>query len=259
MTAPKWWDITIKKGILELDHVKAMFERAKADKFVIGEEVGTLTGYKHFQCKGHFRKPYTLNEMKKFFGEDAHCEPSIVKDFAYCEKEGKFYRSWQGPLAKFFDLELRPWQGQAIADLIEQTERQVTVIIDKIGNHGKSYLSKHLVAKYNYCYVPPMPSAEDYMFMAMAHHTAKGFVFDIPKSENTQQEKAMWSAMETIKNGYIYDKRYNFTEMWIEPPKMLVLTNDKPPKNMLSEDRWRLLELIDAGNASFLTKWKEDL
>lgn len=259
MTAPKWWDLTIPKGMLTTKQVVEMFERAHSDKFVIGEEVGTLTGYEHFQCKGHFRKPYTQNEIKKIFGESVHCEPSIVKDFTYCEKEGKFYRSWQGALAPFYDLELRPWQGQAIADLKEQSERECTVIIDKIGNHGKSYLSKHLVAKYNYAYVPPMTSAEDYMFMAMAHPSAKGFIFDIPKSENTQQEKAMWSAMETIKNGYLYDKRYSFQEKWIEPPKMLVLTNDKPPKNMLSEDRWRLLELIDRGQASYLTPWEDEI
>lgn len=259
MTAPKWWDLTIPKGQLTTDMVVKMFENAKADKFVIGEEKGTLTGYEHFQCKAHFRKPYTLNELKKFFGETVHCEPSICKDFAYCEKEGKFYRSWQGPLAKYHDIDLRQWQGEAVAELCDQNDRQVTVIIGRDGAEGKSTLAKYLVVRYNYAYVPAMPNFEDYMFMAMAHPNAKGFIFDIPKADNAQQEKAMWCAMETIKNGYLYDKRYLFSERWIEPPKMLVFSNACPPKDMLTEDRWRIFEIYKDRfeSAPSLHRWCE--
>lgn len=239
MTAPRWWDLTIPKGVLETKHIVSLFERAKADRFVIGEEKGTITGYEHFQCKAHFRKPMTLNEMKTFFGEQAHCEPSICKDFSYCEKEGKFYRSWQGALAQFHDIELRNWQKQVITDLEMQNDRQVTVVKDEMGNNGKSWLAKHLVAKYNYAYVPAMPQFEDYMFMAMAHPNAKGFVFDLPRADTIQQKKAMWMAMETIKNGYLYDKRYEFKEQWREPPKMVVFCNEDVPVEVLSKDRWR--------------------
>lgn len=245
MTAPKWWDITIPKGQMTTEMVVAMFENAKADKFVIGEEVGKLTGYEHFQCKAHFRKPYTLNELQKLFGQGNHFEPSICKDFGYCEKEGKFYRSWEGALAPFHDIELRPWQGQVIADLMEQNDRQVTVVMGK-GNDGKSWLAKHLVAKYRYAYVPAMPQFEDYMFMAMAHDGAKGFIFDLPRADTIQQKKAMWMAMETIKNGYLYDKRYEFKEKWITPPKMLVFCNEMPPEDVLTKDRWRKYIIDDS-------------
>lgn len=258
MTAPKWYDLTIKKGLLTIEMVRDMFENAKADKYVIGEEEGTLTGYKHFQCKAHFRKPYTINELKKFFGENAHFEPSICKDFSYCEKEGKFYRSWEGALAPYHDLELRDWQGECIAELEDQNDRQVTVIIDPNGNKGKSWLAKHLVAKYRYAYVPAMPNFEDYMFMAMAHEHAKGFIFDVPKADTLQQKKAMWMAMETIKNGYLYDKRYEFKEKWIDAPKMLVFSNDTPPTDTLSKDRWRIYTIEAEFGGHHLEPWRLD-
>lgn len=253
MTAPRWWDLTIPKGMMTTKMVADMFERAHSDKYVIGEEEGTLTGYKHFQCKGHFRKPYTLNEIKKIFGDGIHAEPSIVKDFSYCEKEGKFYRSWQGALATYNDIKLRPWQGETVADLLEQGDRQVTVVIGE-GNNGKSWLAKHLVAKYNYAYVPAMPDFEDYMFMAMAHPNAKGFVFDVPRADTLKAKKAMWMAMETIKNGYLYDKRYEFKERWIEPPKMLVFANEEPPREVLTKDRWRTYYITNMWGEEHLEK-----
>lgn len=256
MTAPKWWDFTIPRGNLELKTIVASFERAKADKFVIGQEVGTQTGYEHFQCKGHFRKPMTMNELKAFFPIGSHAEPSICKDFSYCEKEGNFYRSWEGALAPFHDLTLRNWQGEVIEELADQNERQVTVIVDQNGNKGKSWLAKHLVAKYRYAYVPAMPSFEDYMFMAMAHENAPGFIFDLPKSADNRIEKAMWMAMETIKNGYLYDKRYEFKEKWIAPPKMLVFTNDLPPKDMLTKDRWRTYTIETEYGGHHLEPWE---
>lgn len=260
MTAPKWWDFTIPKKDVTKDELVKRFENAKADKFVIGEEVGKLTEYEHYQCKAHFRKPMTFEELEKYIGKFYH-QPSITKDFSYCEKEGKFYRSWQGALAKYHDIELLPWQGETIAELCDQNDRQITVVLDRNGNKGKSWLAKHLVVKYNFAYVPAMPNFEDYMFMAMAHPNADGFIFDIPRADNSEQCKAMWCAMETIKNGYLYDKRYTFTEKWIEAPKMLVFTNDKPPYTMLSEDRWRIYEIQRDkwDNTDHIERWEEDI
>lgn len=246
MTQPKWFDFTAPRtNDNELETMIKAFKSWKAEKFVIGKETGKETGYEHWQGRVVFRKPMTMKELLKLsieMGTKApHWTPTHVKDFSYCEKEGNYYRSWEGALAKYRNIELREWQKMAIADVIgEQGDRQVTCIVDRIGNNGKSWLAKHLVIEYGFAYVPAMPNFEDYMFMAMAHENAKGFIFDLPRADTIQQKKAMWMAMETIKNGYLYDKRYSFREMWIEPPKMLVLCNEEPPTDMLSADRWRI-------------------
>jgi hypothetical protein len=90
-----------------------------------------------------------------------------------------------------------------------------------------------------------MQNFEDFMFMAMAHHNARGFIFDLPRADDIAKKKQMWMAIETIKNGYLYDKRYNFREMWIEPPKILVFANDNPPFESLSADRWKAYFIDD--------------
>lgn len=241
MTAPKWYDGTCKASEISQESLISALKSWKADKFVIGHEFGHDTGYEHWQIRVVFKKPTTIEQLLKFNienGVTCHWTPTHVHDFAYCEKDGEYYRSWEGALGKYRDIKLKAWQGQAVADLCEQNDRQVTVIQSE-GNDGKSWLAKHLVVKYGYAYVPAMPNFEDYMFMAMAHPEAKGFIFDLPRADTIQQKKAMWMAMETIKNGYLYDKRYNFREMWIEPPKMLVLANERPPREVLTKDRWR--------------------
>lgn len=253
MTKPKWYDFTIPREDEKFENLCTALKSWKAEKFVIGIETGGNTGYEHWQGRVVFKKPMTLAELLKLQIEagvkPGHWTPTHVHNFDYCEKEGNFYRSWEGALAKYRDLELREWQKECIADVLgEQSERQCTVIVDYCGNQGKSYLAKHLVVKYGFAYVPAMPNFEDYMFMAMAHSSAKGFIFDLPRADTIQQKKAMWMAMETIKNGYLYDKRYEFREMWIEPPKMLVLCNEEPPKDMLSLDRWRIYYLYDRWN-----------
>lgn len=249
MTAPKWFDFTIPRDDTKFENLCTALKNWKAERFVIGIETGK-TGYEHWQGRVQFRKPMTLTELLKLQIEaqvdPGHWTPTHVRNFDYCEKEGNYYRSWEGALARYRDLELKEWQKQCIAEVLgEQGERQVTVIVDINGNIGKSYLAKHMVVKYGFAYVPAMPNFEDYMFMAMAHDTAKGFIFDLPRADTIQQKKAMWMAMETIKNGYLYDKRYTFTEKWIEPPKMLVLANEEPPYETLSKDRWRIWTISD--------------
>lgn len=249
MTAPKWYDFTQKRAEIGLDDLIKAFGLLKTERFVIGEETG-IGGYEHYQCRIQFKKPYTMNELRQFnerFGITGHWSPTSEygRNFDYCEKEGRFYRSWEGALAKFRDIKLKVWQGQLLGDLQEQNDRQVTVVVDEMGNQGKSWLAKHLVVKYNYAYVPAMPQFEDYMFMAMAHPDADGFIFDLPRADTLQQKKAMWMAMETIKNGYLYDKRYAFKEQWRDPPKMVVFANERPPREVLSRDRWREYYLTD--------------
>lgn len=242
MTEPKWYDVTIKQDEIPLEVLKEGLNKLKPDKYVIGDEIGMETGYKHWQIRVQFKKPTAMKKLILWnhdWGCTGHWSPTHEKNFDYCEKDGIYYRSWEGALAKYRDAALRPWQGSAIASLYDQSEREILSITDEIGNHGKSFLAKHLVVKYGYAYVPAMQNFEDFMFMAMAHQNAKGFIFDLPRADDITKKKQMWMAIETIKNGYLYDKRYNFRETWIEPPKILVFANDDPPFSSLSEDRWK--------------------
>lgn len=249
MTAPKWYDFTQKKAEIKLPQLIDALNQMKVDKFVIGEEIGK-DGYEHYQGRVQFKKPYTMNELVSFnhkWGITAHWSPTSANchDFDYCMKEGKFYRSWEGALAKYHDLELRDWQKLAVGALGASNDRNIIVIIDKEGGNGKSTLGKYLEVNHilDYC---PVNSGEAGEYVAYClGYQAKGYLFDIPRCDTIKDKKQMWKAIEQIKNGCLYDGRYSPRKVWIEPPMVMVFTNDIPPLNHLSIDRWVIHELID--------------
>lgn len=64
----------------------------------------------------------------------------------------------------------------------------------------------------------------------------------------TKREIMTWG-IEQIKGGHLYETRYAFSEKWIEPPKVMVMTNTKPSTKELSADRWDFMELTKTGGS----------
>lgn len=249
MTEPKWWDFTASKKMgWTRERIIEILEPV-AERFCIGDEVGD-GGYEHLQGRVVFKVGKALNTVDKLI-PGAHWSGTHVRDFEYVKKEGNYYCSWEKSISRWANIELRPWQKALVEDLEDQNERQISVVIDREGNHGKTWLAKYMVATHRATYCPPMQDAQDFMAFAMAKPD-KAYIFDMPRSESVKQRKGMWSAIEQIKNGYLYDKRYAFRDMWIDPPKILVFTNDEPDTTELSSDRWRVYELKDWGLAPML-------
>lgn len=259
MTEPKWWDFTAKDDGLTAQEVIDLCNDLGCDRFAFGREVGE-GGYQHYQGRVVLKVGKdikTLTNWNKQHCVTWHWSPTHVRDFNYVEKEGDFYRSWEGHLAKYSTIELRPWQKQAVDILTGQNNRVVDVIVDPEGNHGKTWLAKYLSATHKATYVPPFVEAQDYMAFAMAKPSAR-YVIDIPRAETVKQRKGMWSAIEQIKNGYVYDKRYQFRDAWIGEPQVLVFANETPDREALSADRWHLYRFEDWGEELLLGAFPED-
>lgn len=240
MTEPKWWDFTASKNMgWTIDRLRPILDEV-SERYVVGDEVGE-GGYEHIQGRVVFKVGKELGACQNLI-PGAHWSQSHVRDFNYCEKEGNFFRSWEKGLREYQCLNLRGWQADAIGLLKEPDERAVHCIYDPVGNHGKTYVAKYAQVNHIAQYVPPMTEAMDFMAFAMAK-PAKAYIFDMPRAETIKQKKGMWSAIEQIKNGYLYDKRYQFRDAWIEPPQILVMANELPDFGTLSADRWHFYRI----------------
>ena len=78
------------------------------------------------------------------------------------------------------------------------------------------------------------------------NHPAKGYIFDVPRCDTIKGKKNMWKAIEQIKNGLLYDRRYTSRKMWIDPK--ILCSNELPDRENLSADRWNVCGLTDYGD-----------
>jgi len=62
-------------------------------------------------------------------------------------------------------------------------------------------------------------------------------MFVVMKKERMHQ---MYSGLEMLKNGFIYDKRYNGKKLRISRPTILVFGNSLPIKGLIAPDRWKI-------------------
>jgi len=236
----EWADLTlsreamIKQGWTE-DTLIAWL-RQNATRWAFGRETGD-SGYEHLQCR--LCGKLTLLELTNLFSRMGHVSRTHARDFDYVLKDGNYVCSWKMPLLRFADVELKAWQAQVKELFAIQNDRQILVVVDKTGGAGKSFLAKHMESLNLAKVIPKMSRAEDMISAAMVH-PADGYIFDIPRAEE-KKSVPLWTAIEQIKSGHLYDWRYQYRECWIEPPRILVFSNVMPPFEYLSKDRWVII------------------
>lgn len=248
MTDPTWWDATIPKRLYSTIEVLESYFEEKCDRWCAGNETGKETGYEHWQFRGVFRSPKSLKQLKDWM-PGVHWTPSHERDFNYCEKEGDYYRSWEKALRKFSVDEWKPWEVSVNSMIERENSREIVVIVDEEGGHGKTAYAKKLVAKHMMEYIPQMQNPKDYMRVAYAKRNARGFFIDICMCQNYHNkfegswQGTLWNACESMKNGLVYDERNSWKEAWIEPPKIVVAMNEWPDESCLAKDRWCIVTL----------------
>lgn len=139
----------------------------------------------------------------------------------------------------------RPWQ-QSVMDIIkkEPDDRTIHWICDLGGNVGKSKLLKYL------CYNKlakrvPLGNATQIKTNVFSQGAHRCYVVDLPRTTgNTESMKDLISALEEIKNGWVASAMYGkYQELMMEPPHVFVISNEYPPMNMMSMDRWKLYSI----------------
>lgn len=142
---------------------------------------------------------------------------------------------------------LHKWQSQIINDCKEykdskdaQRFRTINVLIDQAGSIGKStliaYMRYHNIA----IVLPVLTEPEDMAAAVMSRPPSKAYIIDMPRSTTQKKQKGFWAGIESIKNGYCYDKRYKFQDRIFTSPCIWVFSNVLPTTEYLSTDRWKL-------------------
>ena len=217
-----------------------MIEQNDCKRWIIAKEEGK-NGYLHWQIRLQTSNDKFF-EWVKMFIPTAHIEKAQDK-WEYERKEGKYWGSDDTTEIRAMRFgTLRENQKRVLKALERQNDRQVMVWYDKAGKQGKSWLVGHLWETGKACYVPPTMSTPKEIIQ-WVHSAYKGeglIVIDIPRSWSWSE--ALYTVIETVKDGLVYDPRYSANMRNIRGVKVLVMSNNKPKVGKLSADRWVIWE-----------------
>lgn len=257
----KLWDYTLIK--------KQLREICKSGTFQLEE--GEKTKKLHYQGRISLKKKRRKSEIVKLatetFLRGIHWSPTsnankgnhdyVTKDHTRVDGPWDITECTYVPRQIREIKELRPFQQQIIEDAKKWNTRIINVVLNPEGCVGKSILKGWLRA---YKIGRPLPAINDYkdiMRMVMDMPTSSLYLMDMPRAMKKDKLGGMYSAIETIKDGYAWDDRYQFKEKAFDSPNIWIFTNTAPDMDLLSRDRWKIWGVTT--DTYELFPWKEEI
>lgn len=263
------WDITFSADKVKFESIMN-FAEAMFKKWTFQKEEGE-SGYIHFQFRGSLEKKLRKSDLMKIIHSgklkvaDKQVSPTSkecfdIDDAAYCKKENtRIEGPWSSkdklayiPLDMRGMPEWRPFQ-ETVREMIAlpPNRRKINCIVDPFGNAGKSFLAMWMYCNgYSY-YIPCFTEAKELMRMTYAMISSgvrNTFFIDLPRALSHKAENEIYGGIEQLKTGIIYEDRYDFKMMAIDPVHVFIFTNRLPNMKLVSPDRWNIIVLGMDGN-----------
>ncbi|KAK3279739.1 hypothetical protein CYMTET_12395 [Cymbomonas tetramitiformis] len=146
-----------------------------------------------------------------------------------------------------------PWQNQLLEMVDSYDERTIKLVYDVHGNAGKSIFCDYLEYNQKAFEIPPLRSLQGIMGVCMSVPKSKCYICDMPKAMKKDKLAELYSGLECLKNGKMYDIRYSYKCRRIDRPQIIVFTNMLPNWDLMVRDRWEVWEMQPDKS---LTKYK---
>lgn len=138
-------------------------------------------------------------------------------------------------------IELYDWQEYLVYDVLAlpADSRKVYVVVDPQGNGGKSTFASWLFCKFPGTELFGNGKSGD---LAYAVQAPKLAIFDFVRSQDAYRP---WSIVEAVKNGHVFNSKYESGSKFFPHPHVFVFTNAEVPFGVLSEDRLEILRISE--------------
>lgn len=230
--------------IEEYNNLSKLFKK-KDWKYIIGKEVGEEKKTPHLQMyiesKNAIYNTTLLKCCKRLHIEKAR--GSREENFKYCSKEGKYESNMitKKPIKdKIPKLNLHDWQKQILSLFDEEPDdRLIYWYVDNIGCKGKTSLARHICLNYKALYVSGKCS--DVLFGVctfLEEQDIDMVIFDFTRSV---EGFISYQAIETLKNGIMFNTKYKSGMCIFNIPHVVCLSNFEPDITKMSSDRWKVL------------------
>jgi len=137
-----------------------------------------------------------------------------------------------------------PFQFQLRKHLkVEPDDRTLMWVFDPEGSNGKTKFAKYM---YFHHKVPFMRYGKtgDILNLASKFPGERAYIFDLSRAKPADFSNAdTYSAMESIKDGYYINTKYDTKMICCRCPHVLVLANRLPDQTQCSRDRWLIVTI----------------
>lgn len=249
------WDVTIPKQKFEKDDLfKILGEWCK--KWAAQVELGAEKNYLHWQIRLRLIKKKRRAEAIEQTGLDGHWSPTSggvhsKANFNYVMKadtrvEGPWTdKDYEPPkpvtlqIQKFLEKERYPCWIELEQKIQKWEERKIICISDR-GMTGKSIFLEYMEYLGLARRCPPRQNAQDLLRCVYGMPDSRCYMIDMPRAMKKDNLSQFYTGVETIKDGWCYDDRYNWKSRYILPgrPNVVVFGNSEPDRTLLTEDMW---------------------
>lgn len=253
------WDFTLTENRIGLDKdVLIRLLKPICKKWCFQLEKGEKTGY------GHFQGRVSLKEKSRKGPEifrGIHWTPTSNENkdnnFYVMKEDTRVAGPWKDDDEEIYiprqyrDKTLRPWQKQVIDSANVFDDRIINLIYDDEGCKGKSTIASIAELLYGGIDCPPINDCKELMQLLCdeckdSNNRNPRIIFiDMPRAMDKDRLYGIYSAIEQIKKGKLYDTRYKYKKWWIDSPQIWVFSNHLPDLSLLSRDRWKIWTIKD--------------
>lgn len=137
----------------------------------------------------------------------------------------------------------RPWQ-QEIYDLIqgEPDKRKIYWYYDEVGGAGKTSFSKYMWFHHAILTLT-IGKASDLLNLVYKKQGLPTYIFDISRTVQAGAMTEIYAALESVKNGYFVNQKYETGVACFAIPHIIVFSNMLPKMSALSRDRWVIVDM----------------
>ena len=266
---------TVNNKIPPPEDITNLFSMLNATHYAFQMEKGSKSLRLHWQGNVKFKKPITGRELRDAFkkavrksGDNewlyyaAGCltytpTHSLDASTLYCLKEDSGVvppQRYIFPENTYLGRDLVPYESmypwqQSIMDMIVGTipdERAIHLVVDPIGNSGKSTLTKGLGYKHDAC-VMPLGLTSAQMKSAIVGNGPKNiYVIDLPRNNRSYVE--IFDTIEEIKRGFVISCFHGkLQQLYMQRPHIVCFTNEFPDLSYLSMDMWYIYTISTSG------------
>jgi len=182
----------------------------------------------------YMREKRTIDDCIDYNPEIVAKYPRLISTLAGCFRRRNLARNdqqfvpnpgWQTELAEYLGTTPDP--------------RKIVWFYDEAGNTGKSYFASNYAPSRSYIITGGRFGDIQYGYLNAG--TPSIVIFDWARD---QEDRFPYCLVETFKNGYFLNTKYESEPVRFSTPHVVIFSNSYPDRSKLSEDRW-IIKVIE--------------